>query len=264
MVDILNLVRISILKNKNCKWHITYKDLDRLECSVEIPWTRGKNIEYFLVFEKDKNGYIFVKENPLNKKLPDFCPQRHINEGGYFCLGVNGLDNLLIVDEYSSDQWLSRLMTYLKLQEKATILKKWDGDKEWMHGNAAEYQNTALLCAKSLGDFFIKAINEKSMKTIFINRNGISFLTVLFSDNNLKYTINLTSKKVTRLRNVCPCNNKIKGIRRIGRCGGHSRDLYLLGLSHYLMTKKEQEFWDDCNQKGMKCCGFCTSCKLDK
>lgn len=262
MIDIINLVNISIVKNKTCKWNIAYKDFNSIECSVEIPWTRGKVIKYFLIFEKNKNGGLLVKENPLNKKLPDFCPQRHINYGGYFCLGVNELDNLLIIDEYSSDQWLKRLITYLKLQEKATILKSWDSDKEWMHGNAAEYQNIALISAKNLDNFFIKSLNEKSIETKLFNRNGRSFLTVLFLQNNFNYTINLTSQKVTRLRNICPCNNKIKDIRRIGRCGEHSKDLYLLGLAHFLMLEEEKKFWSEWNKDGVKCCGFCTSCKL--
>lgn len=264
MIDIINLVSTSIVKNKTCKWNITHKDFNSIECFVEIPWTRGKVVSYYLIFERNKTGGIFVKENPLNRKLPDFCPERHINYGGYFCLGVNELDNLLIIDEPSSDQWLNRLITYLKLQEKATILRNWDSDKEWMHGNAAEYQNVALISAKNLGNFFVKSINDKSIETKFFKRNSSSFLTVLFLQNNFKYTINLTSKKVTRLRSSCPCDNKIKGVRRIGRCGNHSKDLYLLGLAHYLMTAKEQEFWAGWIKQGIKCCGFCTSCKLTK
>lgn len=262
MTNIIELIKNSIIKDTKHPAIILFEDKLRIEIELSIPWPRDEIIKYFLSIEKEDNLNLKVREIIGKEKLPKFCPQRHINFGGYFCLGVSSLDDLTVKNETSADRWYKRLITYLNLQEKAIVLKQWDYDKEWAHGAAAEYQQLALDSAKNLGSFFIQAINSRIINVKVSQINKRDFLTITFKNHDLEYRVNTTTKKVTRLKSLCFCDSKNK--KRIGRCSSHSHDLYVFGLAYVLMDFKEDEFWDGWIKKGTKCCGFCKSCKLDK
>lgn len=139
MNDILNLILESINENEQIYSEILYKNENIINLKIKIKWLSEELLEYYLVIEKEKKdkNKVKVREVKNKNKLPLLCPQRHINIGGYFCLGYENIDNLSIINKETACKFVNRLIVYLKLQRKAEILGSWDCDKSWSHGNSA-------------------------------------------------------------------------------------------------------------------------------
>ncbi len=78
-------------------------------------------------------GKLQAREHPRNR-WPNFCPQRHINFGGYFCLGLAEVPN--VQGPETAGRWWAILLEHLKLQIEVDATRNWRRDKEWDHGDA--------------------------------------------------------------------------------------------------------------------------------
>jgi hypothetical protein len=101
------------------------------------------------VIAASANGQIEVKENGLNNLLPNFCPQRHMNPNGTFCLGFNAGD--AIRDTAAATSWWKKLGLFLTCQDTAHETKTWPPKIEISHGVAGEIEISAEKVAEELG-----------------------------------------------------------------------------------------------------------------
>lgn len=98
---------------------------------LNVPMTSGRGKAFELTATQSDSG-LLIKES--GGYLPNFCPNRHINMGGYFCLGLE-------VDDLKINDWISYVKKYLRAQEYVSKHRRWPKNvDEWSHGNAAHYQ----------------------------------------------------------------------------------------------------------------------------
>ncbi|MGP9713055.1 E2 domain-containing protein, partial [Psychrobacter sp. AOP29-E1-7] len=91
---------------------------------LNVPMTSGKRKAFELTATQSDSG-LLIKES--GGCLPNFCPNRHINMGGDFCLGFE-IEGLPIHD------WVSYIKDYLRAQEYVNKHRKWPKQvKEWSH-----------------------------------------------------------------------------------------------------------------------------------
>lgn len=81
---------------------------------------------------------VMVRER-APRLLPAYCPERHINHDGGFCLGFDEPFLRPTSAERGGEWWL-RVRGYLENQLDAALLRRWPGGVEWKHGAAATWQ----------------------------------------------------------------------------------------------------------------------------
>jgi hypothetical protein len=82
-------------------------------------------------------GKLQAREQPA-QRWPEFCPHRHINEGGFFCLGLSDVPVVSSGDD--AVRWWRILAAHLQMQFVADFTKTWPKDMEWDHGEAGATQ----------------------------------------------------------------------------------------------------------------------------
>jgi len=99
----------------------------------------GDTITFDLRVEAHVGGGITVRERQA-KRLPAFCPERHINSDGTFCLGYG--DEVLASGPRTlmeAQRWWETMGWFLRLQYLAEVTGQWKA-RAWPHGEAAKYQ----------------------------------------------------------------------------------------------------------------------------
>lgn len=185
-----------------------------------------------------------AREYPANW-WPTFCPQRHINEGGYFCLGLSDIPS--VNDLESARHWWAILTDHLQLQCAADETRKWPGHRELDHGEAGEIQEKMEKLAKDndLLDVVRSAHNRK--------------------DGWLANNLPKLTKKGDRLVNgraPCPhgCKKHNRPILRRKCC--KQEIIFRLVELEYKKREQSKKFWNHHTDKA--CCGRMKNCQLRK
>lgn len=232
-------------------------------CQAVVDLTVTRSDEFRVVYRlliTEKEQKLSVKELVPNK-LPDFCPQLHINSDGTFCLGWDGEINGKITDQASAQAWWQRLHNFLRLQERAKIKKTWPS-KEWAHGQAAPYQQKAEHIANLLGKDFTEDLDNGKFHTRLLTRSYKNKVFLgLYRKELLVYMVSLQNQKVLNKQQVCICRDgNIRRHRRLKSCSNHAELASAFAIAIHEWQTKEQEFWEIF--KDHKCCGLMTGCKV--
>jgi hypothetical protein len=94
-------------------------------------------------------------EKFLPGKELEFCPERHVNEGGTFCLGLNAG---MAIESVTAPAWWVKLKSFLLCQDTANETGVWSDYAQMSHGEAGEIEVKAEQIARSigrLGDFHL-------------------------------------------------------------------------------------------------------------
>jgi len=210
-----------------------------------------------IVFLKGKR---FAAKESRNGRWPSFCPERHINPGGDFCLGVDD-DVPIVSDADTASQWWGILENHLRLQFRADRQKKWPTPNSYPHGDAGNIQ------AK-----IEKRIQKSSMK----NKIDYSVLRAsgIINEDIRKKLISKKGKRINKGRvpciflQHCECEaqrKKVASKRPIFRNNCDNRDLiYEIVVAENLIEKAEYEFWQSLQNHpeftDFNCCGFSKEC----
>ncbi|MBS0234246.1 MAG: hypothetical protein JSR99_12270 [Proteobacteria bacterium] len=209
-----------------------------------IPDGAAKGISLDLAISVGTGG-VGVGESGT-KVLPKFCPDRHINSDGTFCLGypapqVSTTDEAVV--------WWGLLKDYIELQRVASRTGRWP-PKRWLsHGDAGgSFHIKALETAKRLG------IEEDYYR----NLQGEA---VWFTDPWLR--LDRTKTRLVNGRSPCPmgCRDR-RGYPILRRNCLHKDDVVTLVRSEALRRKGEAAFWAKMRSEGVKCCGTMKTCPL--
>lgn len=181
---------------------------------------------------------------PVPKRLPQRCPERHINGNGSFCLGfdVNGLGKSLD----GARVWWGLLGEYLKHQRTAEKTGLWPAHAAISHGEAGLHHVQALDAARELGV-------EQEYNRIFEGES------CWIDDGSVR-----VFKDGTRLvngRSPCPMGCKGRKARPILRrdcCKGDA--VFRLVKSEKCRKSSELQFWRDWRDKGHECCRTMRKC----
>jgi hypothetical protein len=184
---------------------------------------------------------IVAKERSGNGLLPGFCPERHVNFDGSFCLGLRAGEG--IADEETASGWWEKLKLFLVCQDTADETGCWPHYAQLSHGEAGEFEARAETAARSID--LLPAYREA------VERNS----------GPIASSLNRVAKSTGRLRNgraACLCGRIDRRGRAVLR-----RDCRKSGCPVELEFARRQAialFWE--SMKGRACCGSMIECPL--
>ena len=203
------------------------------------------------------NNLLRVKE--ISGVLPSFCPNRHINSDGSFCLGIQ-----TDTEKLSIKEWMENLQEFLQAQIFASKNRKWPITcQQWSHGNAAFYQSKV----------------EKLLLEIDLNILGLEFnkLRLVEKKNDLfkepyfhiyhgdKLLITGTEKKVHNKRLSCICvkYGRAKHVT-LRNCPRKCSNLLIsILINEQYRVIEEDNFWKSFKNSKIQCCGTMNQCGLN-
>lgn len=199
-------------------------------CIVALPLPDG-TVEGFRLAVWETDGTVVVAEQYRGSRLPRFCPERHINNGGVFCLGWGKTAPPLPASVETGAEWWENLRGFLALQQEAEELGSWRDGCSWSHGAAAECDAVIEETTKLVAPEVLEQARGCRPKT----RRGIT-------------------DRLENRRQPCVCGSG----RRLLDC--HERAIALVLSARRERAARLQTFW--AAAEGAKCCGTMTGCPL--
>jgi hypothetical protein len=198
---------------------------------------------YALLIEAAADTVVEVREDPTKALLPSWCPERHINPDGSFCLGLQA--GVGIGDSDQAVGWWRKLELYLDCQEVAHKTGRWPAYAQLSHGSAGEIEIEAERIAASLN-----SLSEYQQ-------------AVRYGTGPLADAMRLVKRDglVMGSRSVCLCGYVGKHGRPLTRgvCRGTHRDRCLL-MVELKRRRAVDEYWN--SFLGSECCGSMKECPL--
>jgi hypothetical protein len=113
------------LLQRRPEWvYVVSQSADKASIAAHPPLARPLSPSGFLLeLNLTSNGGVAVRENQPASVLPSFCPERHINPGGAFCI-FYGSDAPL-GDDVQADRWWDALCIFLVNQGYAERFGVW-------------------------------------------------------------------------------------------------------------------------------------------
>lgn len=220
----------------------------------------GRIIPFKLLLTQTGKRVTVQEKTPQH--LPAFCPERHINSDGTFCLYYAGTTRLNVVDEASARAWLETVYKYLKLQERARVQRRWPNNDVWAHGDAAYHQQRAQDAAAAISDRLASALADGRLQLKHKRSKGRLVLD-LWIERTHVCSVWEFEKRVINQKQRCFCGKS--GLRvpnRLRRCADHGIQASELALALRDWEKAEQLYWRSMQDK--HCCGTCDSCPLQR
>lgn len=232
--------------------HVLRRSGGELLVAAALRRSDGRVVPYALSIDARSTVPKVREQTP--DRLPGFCPDRHINADGTFCMGWQAADPLNVVDPTTAGEWWARLLKFLRLQELATKLHRWPGGHEWAHGDAAIPQRRAEICAKALGPAFEQALAARLLKVA--KRRGRAGFKALMNGERRLYSVWIAPERVATSRQACFCGSG----RTLRSCSDHADRAAELVFAIEAWERAEKEFWR--LARGRPCCGTLTTCPL--
>jgi Prokaryotic E2 domain/Cysteine-rich domain, C-terminal to E2 domain len=235
---------------------------DHVIFDVAPPSVSGAPSPTYRLRVEARSAYATVREASPTL-LPAFCPERHINFEGFFCLYWAEVEPLTISDTEAASVWWMKVLTFLKRQQVATALRQWPAKSEARaHGQeAAQQQVIAEAVAHKLGPRFHKALLEDRLVSIRCTNSGEPRLRLLRDGSRLASVKERTRKLMTR-RARCKCDDAEVRRLPICACADHEEALTSLTLALYARSKAERRFFEAYAATGRRCCGTMEDCPL--
>lgn len=239
---------------------IVADSVNTLDVRLDVPLASGAAHPFHLRVEC--TGFqvrVFEREPRL---LPEFCIERHINDGGSFCLGWSQDGPLQIRDEAAAVEFWSQLVRFLEHQIAASKLGRWPGTEHARaHGEAAEPQERAEVAARALGpkvhrdflhgDLLIRAVTKGRKRRLELWRRGRRVARVHASTGAL-VSLNLP----------CICDRSAHQRVPIGSCGDHAKQVAALVSNAHERRRLEREYIEHLRGAKKACCGTLKKCGL--
>ncbi|WP_291557542.1 E2 domain-containing protein [Comamonas sp. SCN 65-56] len=208
----------------------------------------------------EEGGRVSVREAPVGNLLPAFCPDRHVNSDGSFCLGWGEDDPSTILDPEAARRWWSVLVRFLAHQVSANKRRVWPGrENDRAHGAAARHQAVAEPLAAQFGPTFVDDLHGGLLSTRLDNRRRNPRLE-LYRAGRLIARVSLHSRRLIRDRFLCPCNGPMA--LPTTRCGTHAQALANFTSALHSWHEEERTFLDNLVTSGQRCCGTLRECGL--
>jgi hypothetical protein len=179
-------------------------------------------------------------ERKIGETLPMFCPERHINSDGSFCLGLRAGEGL--TDE-TAPAWWKKLQAFLLWLETAAESGLWPAEAQISHGVAGETELSAE-----------RAANEIGVYSAY--REAVEFDAGLIAASLSK--INQATGLLRNGRSRCVCGRKNRRENDLLRRECHRRGCPIV-LEHRRRAEVA-EFWHSIRDK--PCCGTMQDCPL--
>jgi hypothetical protein len=230
------------------------------EFHFAVPRGSGR-AEVFNLRVQNFGTIVLVDELPPYR-LPRACAERHINQGGTFCLGWESGGPREIVDEGGARAFWGELNRFLQDQLVASKIGKWpDPQNARAHGNAAASQDQAERLAAQLGAGFLRDLKRGTL-TVRIDRRWREERWELLRGSEKIARMRKGGKTLSALRAPCPCDGSKAGRIDVGACGNHAELLAQLTVSIYRWRTQHAAFIREALADGQQCCGTMEFCEL--
>lgn len=236
----------------------------RFELGVRlpVPLADGRSHTYSLVIAVF--GGVATAREKERLLLPAFCPERHINRDGTFCLFWRAVDDIIIDSTSAARTWWETLIRFLQQQARAARLRHWPDAKARAHGEkAAVHQLRAERAAGRLGAPFPDDLADGRLTVEVSNSSAHGPTVRLLRDARRLYSVWRRDRRVVNQRRPCLCPKDAQ--RRpvvLKSCGEHGGAAADLAIELQSMAEEERRFWK--NFDGAQCCGTMDGCPLAK
>lgn len=189
---------------------------------------------------------VRVRETVPGTRFPARCPERHIEQGGWFCLGLSS--GWLIRDKETATEWWLALASFLDVQRVADRLKFWPDQHALSHGAAGHHHRRALHIAASIG------LSDDYDKHLLEQPSIIDAIAAKVAK---------TGDRLINGRLPCPCGRSDSTGRPILRrkCPRRSQVIALLAEERRRVMELDR-YWATLRTAGVNCCGKMKSCRL--
>lgn len=220
----------------------------------------GRIIPYKLLLKQKGEQVTAQEETPQH--LPAFCPERHINPGGTFCLYDASSERMNVTDEASARAWLETVWKYLKLQERARVKRRWPNNDVWAHGDAAHHQRLAQDAAAAINDRMAIALAGDRLQLKRRRSKGRPILDLWIESTHI-YSVWEFDKRVINQKQRCFCGTSgLRVPKRLRGCSNHAERATELSLALRDWEKAEERYWKAMQEQS--CCGTCDTCPLKR
>lgn len=197
----------------------------------------GTPSRYHLVVDDPMWVLLFpltVSEQPEHRRLPLWCPERHINLNGEFCLGWGPTAAPYPLTLDTARQWWGKLAWYLDAQEVCTATRLWPAGQGWNHGEPRLQAELEEL-DRTLPAAVRERLDEGSLR---VER--------------------CRAEHLEGRRELCAC-----GSGKPWRACHEDAVVRQLALPA-LIAEADQRFWAGCAASGQSCCQTVFGCPLAK
>lgn len=251
---------IDLLEAAAPQFNIALVSRDGGSATFDVPATAPSGrMQVFRVLAAGEGG---PTAREVEGALPPFCPERHINPDGTFCLGWGKDASPNVVNAETAEVWWGRVLAFLRLQMRAARARKWTG-REWAHGSAAVHQLNAESAAEKLGADVLDDLRQHRVQVSWAKRrtsHGGRILNVRRRGSDW-YSVWESARTVVNKQQPCVCAaGSIRHHRRLRNCADHAQQAYELANSLLLWGEAEERFWT--LFKGAQCCGTLEDCPL--
>lgn len=186
---------------------------------------------------------VSVSERDIGNSLPPCCPERHINEDGSFCLGLNAGEG---ITAETAPAWWDKLHVFALCQETATETGFWPREAQLSHGDAGKVELAAENAADQLG-----------LGAVY--REAVGFDTGLIASGLRE--INAKTGVLRNGRGACICGRSDRHGRILLRRNCHHR-----GLGCPIVLENRRRVMVDRYWRKLRgvitCCGTMHECPL--
>jgi hypothetical protein len=217
---------------------------------------------FHLIVSQDRDNLVVGENRAISWRLPNFCAERHINEGATLCLfWQDGEDAIEVIDHDSAVRWLSAVVNHLGRQWIAEKRRKWVGPSR-PHGDAARHEAeaekaAALFGQSMLADFRLGRICIKPSAV----EGHISGAPVRLIRNGRRiFSKRVGHQSVANLRGPCPCESGRRP-RTLRSCSNHADAAAALIDSLIALAAAERDFLGSCARQ-FGCCHTIDDCPL--
>lgn len=188
---------------------------------------------------------MFVSERPVGSTLPACCPERHINPGGSFCIGLRAGEG---ITTENAPAWWAKLHAFALCQETAQETGYWPSEAQLSHGDAGDVELAAEAAAYQLG-----------LTSAY--REAVAFDTGRIAVGLKK--IDAPSGFLRNGRSACVCGRTDRRGRTLLRRDCHRREHGCPIVFEHRRRNLVASYWRTL-QGRMKCCGTMKECPLNK
>lgn len=237
-------------------------DEDRVLIAVRPTLDSGAPAATYRIEVCVVGGALRVREHGT-RQLPAYCPERHINEGGSFCLYWAEEEPLEFVTLDDVLLWWGKLLTFLRRQIAVDRLRRWPGKADARaHGpQAARQQALAERAASALGEKFTSAMDEGRLTAMRSRSSGRKRVRLLLDMRRI-VSVETASRRVMSLRSRCPCGQGGSKPLPVVACADHASALATLALAMERWAEAERKFFEFAASCGQECCGSVDGCPL--
>ncbi|WMY09617.1 E2 domain-containing protein [Paraburkholderia phenoliruptrix] len=239
---------------------VSWRTDPEIQFDVELRRADGRKVHY-RILARNNDAVVTAREwEP--RRLPAFCPERHINHDGTFCLYWAKRHRIEVVERNAAIEWWNTLVAFLSLQERASNLGRWPDRRVWAHGDAAQYQHMATESAVRLGSFFPEALADGRLTVeLCPDMPGRGKMLRLRLDARHLCSVLLDDLRVANGKQPCICTNMPRR-KPLRACSDHASAAAQLACALHLWDIKEREFWAELADK--PCCAQMAGCPLHR